>query len=135
MAAPSPVISRLCYSDARRPTSISLIRSSHHVVICTLGRVSAKFWSFYCKTYSSETQNIQYDCHQCMTYFSGRWMKGGKSDAAGRQTSISLTLIRYNHHVVICTFLVILASAKFYRSIGKTYSSFNMTATMAFSQL
>ena len=31
---------QLTYSDAGRPTSISLIRSSHHVVIYTFGHVS-----------------------------------------------------------------------------------------------
>ena len=46
---------QLTYSDVGRPTSISLIRSSHMSSFALLVVLaSAKFWSFCYKTYSSE---------------------------------------------------------------------------------
>jgi len=51
------------YSDADRPTSISLIRSSHHVVSCTYGHVSYTVLNFDRSTVKHARQNIQYDCH------------------------------------------------------------------------
>ena len=37
-----------------RPTSITLIRSSHHVMCTSVVLANAKFWSFYCKTWYSQ---------------------------------------------------------------------------------
>jgi len=109
-------------------TSISLMRSRHHVVTYTFGHASysAKFlivllWNMLFKIFKTIATCGFLTALECTKFVFGRGSAPDPSFLrAGRPTSISL--VRHRHRVVVAL-LVMLASAKFWSFFCKRCSS------------